>query len=268
MVNSMFDHYKGLFDFRGKNVVITGGAGLLGREIVKCFAAYNANTIISDINKEESIKLVEEIQNEKGTADFYYFDQSDVSTIPEVIKGLDRKNRPIDVWVNNAYPRTSDWGNKLENVSIESWRKNIDLHLNGYCICANEIAKRMAKRKRGVIINVGSIQSFVAPDFSLYHDTDMTSPAAYTAIKGGILMYTKYLASYFGKNNIRVNVVCPGGILNKQPDNFVLRYSHRTPLGRMADPKEIAPAILFLASDAASYITGTVLTVDGGFTAI
>ena len=264
----MFDYYKGMFNFHGKKVVVTGGVGLLGCEIVKCFATFNAHVIISDVNKADSIKLAEEIRKNNGDAEFYWFDQSNVAKIPEMIGGMENKYGAIDVWVNNAYPHTVDWGNKLEDMSIESWQKNVDMHLNSYCICANEIAKRMAKRNQGVIINVGSIQSLVAPDFSIYEGTEMTSPAAYTAIKGGILMYSKYLASYFGKYNIRVNVVCPGGINNSQPEEFVDRYNKKTLLGRMAYPNDIAPAVMFLASDAASYITGAVLAVDGGLTAI
>lgn len=264
----MFEHYKNIFDFSGKIAVVTGGAGLLGSEIAKCFATYDAHAIIADNDKGRSLKLVKKIRASNQVADFHYFDQSDVTRIPEMIAGLEREYGPIDVWVNCAYPRTADWGNKLEDISIESWQKNIDMHLNGYCISANEIAKHMAKRNRGVIINVGSIQSLVAPDFSIYEGTEMTSPAAYTAIKGGILMYSKYLASYFGKYNIRVNVVCPGGINNSQAEEFVDRYNKKTLLGRMAYPNDIAPAVMFLASDAASYITGAVLAVDGGLTAI
>ena len=170
--------------------------------------------------------------------------------------------------MNNAYPRTSDWNNRLEDVGIESWQKNVDMHLNGYCICSNEIARRMASRRNGVIINTGSIQSLVAPEFTIYEGTEMTSPAAYTAIKGGILTYSKYLASYYGSSNIRVNVICPGGIANHQPKRFVDRYCRKTLLRRLATPAEIAPSYVFLASDAAAYITGSVLTVDGGLTAI
>lgn len=264
----MFDYYKGMFNFHEKKVVVTGGAGLLGCEIVKCFATFRAHAIIADNNEAGSLKLAEKIRASNQVADFHYFDQSDVARIPDMIAELEEQYGPVDVWVNNAYPRTADWGNRLEEVSIESWRRNVDMHLNGYCICSNEIAKRMAERKRGVIVNMGSIQSFVAPEFSIYEGTDITSPAAYTAIKGGILMYTKYLASYYGRHNVRVNAVCPGGIANNQPESFALRYNQKTLLGRLAHAREIAPSVMFLASDAASYITGTAIVVDGGLTAI
>lgn len=258
-----------MIDFSGKKVVVTGGAGLLGTQISKCFAAFSAHTIIADVNEAASMKVVEEIRSYNNQkAAFFYFDQSDVTFIPDGVASIEDQFGTINIWVNCAYPRTSDWGKKLEKISIENWQKNVDMHLNGYCICSNEIAKRMSQRKQGAIINISSIQALIAPDFSIYEGTDMTSPAAYTAIKGGILAYSKYLASYYGKKNIRVNVVCPGGIANNQPDEFMNKYNRKTILGRMAEPEEIAPAVVFLASDAASYITGAVLTVDGGFVSI
>jgi len=264
----MLSYYKKLNDFSGQNVVVTGGTGLLGTEIVKCFAAHNARTIIADINEGIAESLSKEIKASGGNANFITFDISELEVLSENITRIERAFGEVDVWVNNAYPRTDDWSLKLEDVSVESWRKNIDMHLNSYCICSNEIAKRMARRKRGAIVNVGSIQSLVAPDFSIYEGTDMTSPAAYTAIKGGIATYSKYLASYYGKDNVRVNVVCPGGIFNNQSETFVERYSGRTLLGRMAKPEEIAAVIVFVSSGAASYMTGSVVVVDGGLTAI
>jgi NAD(P)-dependent dehydrogenase (short-subunit alcohol dehydrogenase family) len=264
----MSDNYPMLFDFKDKSVVVTGGAGLLGSEIVKCFCAFRAHTILADVDKNKGEALVQRLRTEGSKADFYFLDLSSVSEIPSQVEAVDEAFGPVNVWVNCAYPRTGDWMAKVEEVTVESWQQNVDMHLNGYCISSNEIAKRMAKRGGGSIVNIGSIHCHVAPDFNIYEGTDMTSPAAYTAIKGGISMYSKYLASYFGKDNVRVNVVSPGGISNNQPEEFLQRYTEKTCLGRMAEASEIAPAVVFIASDAASYITGTTLVVDGGLTAI
>lgn len=262
------DKYIKAYDFSDRNVVVTGGAGLLGREMVKCFCSLGARTLIIDIDPKASGKLIEEIKQDGGDAEALKLDISDVKKIPSAVTSIEKAFGPVHVWVNNAYPHTGDWGRKLENITVQSWQKNVDMQLNSYCISSNEIAKRMMKRRKGAIVNIGSINSLVAPDFRVYDGTTMTSPAAYTAIKGGIYMYSKYLASYYGKYNVRVNTVCPGGVLNDQPKKFIEKYNKRTLLGRMARPEEIAQAVVFLASNAASYVTGTALVVDGGLTAI
>ena len=156
----------------------------------------------------------------------------------------------------------------LELAQPELWRADVDAHLNGYSFCCREAARAMRTNKRGSIINFGSTYGMVAPDFSIYADLDMTTPAAYAAIKGGIINLTRFLASYYGKDGIRVNCVSPGGIANNQPEVFVQRYVSKTPLGRMGTPRDIAGAVVFLAADASAYVTGHNLVVDGGWTAV
>lgn len=170
--------------------------------------------------------------------------------------------------INNAYPRTDDWGLKFEDIPPSSWRANVDLHMNGYCLCCQKAAEQMKKQGAGSIINIGSIYGIVGPDFSIYEGTSMTMPAAYAVIKGGIIQFTRYLASYYGASGVRVNSISPGGVFDGQDSAFVEKYSAKVPLGRMAEPDDISGAVLFLASDASKYITGHNLVVDGGWSVV
>ena len=126
----------------------------------------------------------------------------------------------------------------------------------------------MVNRKNGSIVNIGSIYGVVGPDFNVYDNTNLTMPAAYSAIKGGIINFSRYLSSYYGKHNIRVNCISPGGIFNDQESVFVKNYENRVPMKRMGNPEDISPAVSFLLSDESSYITGQNLIIDGGWTAI
>ena len=160
----------------------------------------------------------------------------------------------IDGLVNLAYPRTKDWGLKFEDISLESWRTNVDMQLNSVFYICQQVLEIMKNQHSGSIVNIGSIYGVVGNDFTIYEDYGGTSAAAYSAIKGGIINFTRYLASYYGKYNIRVNCVSPGGILDEknQHPSFIKRYSDKSPLKRLGNPEEIAPAITFLLSDEAS----------------
>ena len=255
-------NYKDLFSCSGKVAIVTGGAGLIGKEIVRGLAVNGATVYVADNDEARTKKLF----CSRGIK-FVYMDITSEGSIIEAFAAVKKQAKRIDILVNSAYPRTKDWGKKFENVSLGSWNANVDGQLGGYFLCCREAARYMKRQGGGSIVNIGSTYGVVAPDFSIYEGTEMTMPAAYSAIKGGLITFTKYLAAYYGKDKVRANVVSPGGIFNHQPKNFTQKYSKKVPLGRMGEPCEVAGAVVYLASDASRYVTGHNLMVDGGWTA-
>ena len=158
-----------------------------------------------------------------------------------------------DGGVNNAYPRTADWGNKFEEISVESWQKNVNFQLSGVFNCAQKVLEIMKNQKSGVMVNIASIYGILGPDFTVYKDTEMMMPAAYAAIKGGVVNFTRYLASYYTPYGVHVNCVSHGGIFNYQNDIFVTQHEDKVPMRRMGKPKEVAGPVSFLLSDESSY---------------
>lgn len=254
--------YRDLFSCEDKVALVTGGLGLLGKEIVRGLSDFGASVCIADIQE-----LPVKGSNDPAAALFQKLDITSEDSIRQTIGAVIRQFGKIDILVNCAYPRTADWGAKCEDVPFDSWKTNVNHHLGGYFLCCQKVAEQMKLHGGGSIINVASIYGIVAPDFSIYEGTPMTMPVAYSAIKGGVIAFSKYMASYYARHRIRVNCVSPGGILDQQPDRFVENYSVKTPLGRMGTPKDVVGAVLYLASDASLYVTGHNLIVDGGWSA-
>lgn len=241
-----------------KVIIVTGGNGLIGKAIVQKLKNVGSIVINAEIGVETNIEqgIVQcDITNDESIAQLFDL----------VLKTHGR----IDGLVNNAYPRTSDWGAHFENVPAESWRKNVDTQMNSVFVMCQTALEIMKKQGFGAVVNIASIYGVVGNDFTVYDNTGgMTSPAAYSAIKGGIINFSRFLAAYYGPHNIRVNCVSPGGIFNNQNETFVKQFEYKVPLKRMGRPEDIAPAVAFLLSDESSYITGHNLMVDGGWTAI
>lgn len=255
-------------DLNNKLVVITGGAGLIGKGFVKAVVENGGTAIIADIDEITGNKVKDEISKELATdkIDFIKVDITSRESIQGMIDVIINKHKVIDALVNNAYPRNKNYGNKFEDVTYEDFCENLNLHLGGYFLMSQEISRVMVNQKRGVIVNIASIYGFMAPRFELYENANFTSPVEYSAIKGALLSLTKYLASYLGKHDIRVNAISPGGVYDKQPKSFVTQYSKKTVIGnRMADADDLTGALVFLLSDASKYVTGQNIVVDGGW---
>jgi len=242
---------------KDKIIIVTGGSGLIGKELVADINRNGGKAINADIGVETNLQ--------SGTLKMNITDDLSIQNgIDLLVEEFGR----IDGLVNSAYPRTKDWGTKFEEIDPASWRANVDMQLNSYFVCCQKVLKIMATQNSGAIVNIASIYGVVGNDFTLYEEYGGTSPAAYSAIKGGLINFTRYLASYYGLKGIRVNCVSPGGIFDHQHPSFVSRYEAKVPMGRLGKPDDIAPAVSFLLSGDAKYITGQNLIVDGGWTTI
>jgi NAD(P)-dependent dehydrogenase (short-subunit alcohol dehydrogenase family) len=239
-----------------KIIIVTGGAGLLGKEIIKNLESKGAIPINADISVHTNLEK-----------QILHVDITSEESIENAIKLVVEFYGKIDGLVNNAYPRTKDWGTKFEDISYESWQKNVDMQMNTTFLFIQKVIPELLKTK-GSIVNITSIYGVVGNDLTVYENTSITTAAPYSAIKGGIINFTRYLASYYGRKGIRVNCVSPGGIFDNQHKTFVSNYENKVPMARMGNPDDIAPAVSFLLSDDSKYITGQNLIVDGGWTAI
>lgn len=237
--------------------VVTGGNGLLGKAIISEITSNGGLGISVDITHETDVNR----RTIKA-------DLTNSNEIKEVIKHIVDNYGSISGWVNNAYPRTQDWGSDFLELTEESLKKNVDWQLNSYILCCQSVISHMLENKKGSIVNMASIYGIVGNDFTVYEGTNIVPPSPYSAIKGGLINFTRFVASRFGRDGIRVNCVSPGGIFDHQDKNFVEAYEKKVPLKRLGNPIDISPSVVFLLSNKSSYITGHNLVVDGGWTSI
>jgi NAD(P)-dependent dehydrogenase (short-subunit alcohol dehydrogenase family) len=254
------DGYSDMFSCCGKVAVVTGGCGLIGKEICRALSDFGAKVYVADLKYREAGSIADKISGGR-----LLFDICNENSIRRGFNRVVKESGSLDILVNCAYPRTKDWGKKAEEVPLSSWKKNCNDHMGGYFASSRAAASIMKKQRSGAIINFASIYGIAAPDFTIYDGTSMTMPIAYSAIKGGIISFTRYMASYYAKYNIRANVISPGGLFDSQAPSFVKRYTAKVPLGRMACPADITGAVVFLSSGASSYMTGCNVVVDGGW---
>ena len=261
-----------LFNLKGKNIIITGSAGRLGSQFSKILSSAGANAILVDINKSKNLQLEKNLRNTYQTnAKSYSIDLSQPSEIIKFKKEFFKDFTNIHGLINNVHvnfpPKTGDFD--LEHYPIENWQKYVDMHLTATFLMCREFGSVMAKKQNGSIVNISSIYGLVGPDQRIYGDSKLNSPAPYSAVKAGVVNLTRYLASYWAGKNVRVNTLTPGGVLDSsyQSSKFIKNYSSKTMLGRMANPNDFNGAMLFLMSNASSYMTGSNLVIDGGWTA-
>ena len=269
--------YLQKFRLNEKTAFVVGGLGLIGREVSIAFAIAGAKTIVLDVESENGQLFEKEINKKGYDVCLKSFDCADMKQLDNNFSALINENGCPDIFINCSYPRTKDWGkSSFRDITLESYRENVDIHMNSYAWLARLAAESMVKKGNdGSIIQLGSTYGIVGQDLTIYEGTEMHENMTYAAIKGGIINLTRQLASYYGQFNIRVNTLCPGGLAghvagtsDSQNPVFVEEYCRKTPLKRMGLPEEVASTALFLASDAASYITGATIMVDGGWTTI
>lgn len=268
------------FRLDGQVIIITGGAGLLGKQYVRAVAEAGGISIVADINADGAMKVAKAVGAKTGTkTQAEYVDVTDKNSVTDLVQRTLKKFGRIDGLVNNAGIDPKFEGShadkhtfSFENYPLELWNESLSVNLTGMFLCAQAVAGAMIPLGRGSIINVSSTYGLVGPDQRLYQSIDPKirtkyKPVVYSVAKSGVLGLTRYLATYWAGKNIRVNTLTPGGVYNGHDDEFVKRYSYRTPLGRMAKKNEYNGALIFLLSDATSYMTGANLVIDGGWTA-
>lgn len=268
------------FKLDGRVIIITGGAGLLGSEYARAIAEAGGIPIVADINAHGAKKVADEAGAKTGAQTLGLFvDVTDKKSVDALVKQTLKRFGRIDGLVNNAAldPKFSGRQAKkhaytFEEYPLDLWNESIAVDLTGMFFCAQAVTPMMLAAGKGSIVNISSTYGLVGPDQSIYQKSNRRAktsykPVTYSVTKSAVLGLTRYLATYWAGKGIRVNALTPGGVYSGHDDEFVKRYSLRTPLGRMAKKDEYNAAMVFLLSDASSYMTGSNLVIDGGWTA-
>ena len=282
MTRSASDRVRSLFDLTGRVAIVTGGAGLLGYHHGAILASAGAHVVLLDLASTDPAKRAQALQDAHGvdcaglTADI-----TDESSLEAARDEIVARFGRIDILINNAAnnPKVEDastdhpWS-RLENLSLAVWNADLAVGLTGAFLCSRVFGQVMVARNQGVIVNVASDLGVIAPDQRLYRDERLpedrqpVKPVTYSVVKTGLIGLTRYLATYWTAHHVRVNAISPGGVFAGQPESFLRRIEPLIPMGRMAHVDEYQGAILFLCSDASSYMTGHNLVVDGGRTTL
>lgn len=268
--------HRTLFELDGRVAVVTGGAGILGPNLAAGLADFGADVAIVDIDQARAEEVAAALIDRSGRRIIAVAcDITDPDAVTVMADTVEAELGPIDILLNNAAAKGRDleaFFAPTEEYALETWREISAVNLDGLFLVAQRIGGRMAARGRGSIVQTASIYGLLAPDNRIYEGShylgrEINTPAVYSATKAGVIGLTRYLATYWAGRGVRVNCLVPGGIESGQNDTFKQRYGARIPLGRMARAEEMVGAVVYLSSDAASYVTGQILPVDGGLSA-
>jgi NAD(P)-dependent dehydrogenase (short-subunit alcohol dehydrogenase family) len=266
-----------LYRLDDRVIVLTGGAGLLGTRYARALLEHGAQVIVADLDGTAAAALQRELDSPRVIS--VEVDVSRPASVQAMVGRVREQCGRIDGLVNNAaidpkFDRDQAGEHTLsfETYPLELWQQAVDVNITGAFLCAQAVAPVMLEQGQGSIVNISSIYGMVGPDQRLYAQEDpvapvVTKPVTYSVTKAALLGLTRYLATYWGSQGIRVNTLTLGGVFHRQEEEFVRRYAWRTPLGRMARADEYSGALIFLLSDASSYMTGANLVVDGGWMA-
>jgi NAD(P)-dependent dehydrogenase (short-subunit alcohol dehydrogenase family) len=273
MMTDIFDKFK----MQGKVALVTGGVGLLGKEFCRTLAEAGAAVVIADLNEIAAIEVADELKQSGHQALPVGVNVTDPASVTDMVAKTLKAYGRLDVLVCSAAldpkfdeQHTGQHRNTFEDYPLDMWKLALDVNLTGLFLCAQAAVKPMLIQEQGVIINICSTYGLVGPDQRIYQRPDRPQqykPIYYSVTKAGVLGLTRYLATYYAGTKIRANALTPGGVYNNHDEIFLKNYTARAVLGRMADHDELNGALLFLASDASTYMTGSNLVVDGGWTA-
>jgi NAD(P)-dependent dehydrogenase (short-subunit alcohol dehydrogenase family) len=271
------DEVGNLFDLTGRVGLVTGGAGLLGAEFCRILTAAGAAVGVADLDGAKAGAVAEGLRGAGGAARPVEMDVTRPDSVQRAVDQAVKAFGRLDILVNCAAldpkfdpSQAGRHTNAFEDYPLEAWNQALAVNLTGLFLCSQAAARQMLEQGSGVIINICSTYGLVGPDQRIYERPGQPAqykPVYYSVTKAGVLGMTHYLATYFAGKNIRVNALTPGGVYNQHDETFVHQYAARTVLGRMARKDEMNGALLFLASEASSYMTGANLVVDGGWTA-
>lgn len=268
------------FKLDNKTAIITGGAGLLGPKHAETILEAGGNVVLVDICPDKLEKQKNLFKDRfEDNLKFFQADITNKKSVKSILSNALSYFGQVDILINNAARDPKVSGNsvgseisRFENLPLEVWEEDLRIGLTGAFLCSQVFGQHMAENKTGVILNISSDLGLIAPDQRIYKKENTpdnrqpVKPASYPVMKGALISLTKYLATYWAKQGIRVNAICPGGVYTGQSETFVRKLTDLIPMGRMAEVDEYKAAVLFMVCDASSYMTGSVVSIDGGRT--